>query len=206
VVKILERLLLPLICAGLPISRTQHGFSTGRSTTTALLPLVTRVANGFNENKPPSRTAAAILDISKAFDAVDLTLLVQKISGSTLHPNLKCWLATYLRGRTGSCIFQSAKSPLMLIHSGMPQGGVLSPDIYNFYVSDFPEVATLTESYADDIDVAESSPDIQTLSTVLTEDLSHAAQWASHKNLVIAPEKSCVVLFTPDCRQTQTHP
>jgi hypothetical protein len=94
----------------------------------------------------------------------------------------------------------------MLIHSGTPQGGVLSPDIYNFYVSDFPEVAALTESYADDIQAAESSPDIPTLSTALTDDLSHAAQWASEKNLVIAPEKSCVVLFTPDRRQTQTHP
>jgi retron-type reverse transcriptase len=156
-------MLLPLICAGLPISRTQHGFAAGRSTTTALLPLVTMVAHGFNQNKPPSHTAAAILDISKAFDAVDLTLLIQKISGSTLQPNLICWLATYLRGRIASCIFQSAKSPLMIIHSGTPQGGVLSPDLYNYYVSDFPEVAALTESYADDIDVAESSPDIQTL-------------------------------------------
>jgi hypothetical protein len=67
VVKIMERMLLPLICAGLTISRTQHGFAAGRSTTTALLPLVTWVTSRFNEKKPPSRTAAAILDISKAF-------------------------------------------------------------------------------------------------------------------------------------------
>jgi hypothetical protein len=90
VVKILERMLPPLISAGLPISRTQHGFAAGRSTTTALLSLVTMVANGFNQNKPPSHTAAAILDISKAFDVVNLTLLIQKISGPTLQPNLIC--------------------------------------------------------------------------------------------------------------------
>jgi hypothetical protein len=41
VVKILERLVLPLICAAMPISRSQHGFGAGRSTTTALLALVT---------------------------------------------------------------------------------------------------------------------------------------------------------------------
>jgi retron-type reverse transcriptase len=134
------------------------------------------VANGFNKNKPPTHTVVVTIDISKAFDAVDHTLLIQKIStfvrrdGTTLHPNLIRWLATYLRGRTASCIFQSAHSPKMIIHSGMPQVGVLSPDLYNFHVSDFPEEPspTLTESYADDFQKAESSPDIPTLSTALT--------------------------------------
>jgi hypothetical protein len=71
---------------------------------------------------------------------------------------------------------------------------------------DFLEVAELTEFYADDIEEAELSPDIRILSTARTDDLSHASQWASDKNLVIAPEKSCVVLFTPDRRQSKTHP
>jgi hypothetical protein len=206
VVKILERLLLPFIRSGMPISKTQHGFAAGRSTVTALLPLVTMAANGFNENKPPSRTAVVALDISKAFDAVDHTLLIKKIASTPLHPNLIRWLATYLHGRSACCIYQSAKSPKMIIYSGTSQGGVTSPDIYNFFVSDFPEVAPLTESYADNFDVAELSPDVTTISTALTNDLTHISEWASRKNLSIAPNKSSVTLFTPDGRQSQCHP
>jgi hypothetical protein len=198
VVKILERLVIPLICSGMPISHSQHGFAAGRSTVTALLPLVTMVANGFNCNKPPFCTAVVASDISEAFDAINHTLLIKQILSASLHPNVIRWLATYLRGRTAACMYQSAKSPLMLIHSGTPQGEVLSPDIYNFCVSDFPEVAALTESYADDFDVAELSPNIQSLSDTLTDDLSLVSKWTADKNLKIAPEKSSVTLFTPD--------
>jgi hypothetical protein len=100
--------------------RIVHGFAAGRSTVTALLPLVTMAANGFNENKPPSRTAVVAFDISKAFDAVDHMLLIKQISSTPLHPNLIHWLATYLRGRSACCIYQSAKSPKMIIYSGTP--------------------------------------------------------------------------------------
>jgi hypothetical protein len=165
-------------------------------------------ANGFNDNKSPSCTAVVALDISKAFDEVDHTLLIKQISAITLHPKLIHWLASYLRSRTASCLYQSAKSFLRIIHSGMPQGGVLSPDIYNFYASDFPEVATLTESYADDFEAAKSSSGIQTLSIsdTLTDDLFHVSKWADDENLKIAPDKSSITLFTPDRSQSKCHP
>ena len=126
-VKILERLLLPFINPPtLPLSSTQHGFRPFRSTTSALLPLVTTAANGFNVRKPPTRTAVVAVDISKAFDAVDHTLLLKQISDSDLNSNVVRWLAVYLRGRSSKCLFRSSVSPSLIIHSGVPQGSVLS--------------------------------------------------------------------------------
>jgi retron-type reverse transcriptase len=150
--------------------------------------------NGFNQNKPPTRTAVVAIDISKALDAVDHMLLIKQISTSSLHPNLIRWLTTYLRGKTAACMYQSAKSVRMIIYSGTPQGGVTSPIIYNFFESVFPEVAPLTESYADDFEVAESSPSVPAISAALTEDLTHVSKWASDKNLTIAPNKSSDIL------------
>jgi hypothetical protein len=67
VVKILERLLLPFINPpSLPLSSTQHSFWPFCSTTSCLFPLVNAAVNGFNERKPPTRTAVVALDISKA--------------------------------------------------------------------------------------------------------------------------------------------
>jgi hypothetical protein len=83
--------------------------------------------------------------------------------------------------------------------------GVTSPDIYNSFVSDFPEVAPLTESYADDFEVAKSSPSVPVLSAALTNDLSYVSKLASNKNLTIAPHKSSVTFFTPDHAQSQCH-
>lgn len=52
-VKVLERLLLkvlaPYITESLPSAPTQHGYRPLHSCTTALLPIVTRIATGFNE-------------------------------------------------------------------------------------------------------------------------------------------------------------
>ena len=56
--KILERLILPYFAESLAPNRTQHGFRPLHYTTTALLPLSTMIAPGFNQRKPTSRTAA----------------------------------------------------------------------------------------------------------------------------------------------------
>jgi hypothetical protein len=87
-VKVLERLLLPLVSAALPKDKTQHGFAPMHSCTTALLPIVTRVAIGFNDPKPARQTAICAVDGSKAFDSVNHNLLLQQILGTDLHPNL----------------------------------------------------------------------------------------------------------------------
>jgi hypothetical protein len=63
--KVLERLLLPLISDGLPKDKSQHGFAAIHSCTTALLPLAIRVAIGFNDAKPACRSAICAVDVSK---------------------------------------------------------------------------------------------------------------------------------------------
>ena len=69
-VKILERLLLPFLTESLDTRVSQHGFKPKHSCVSALLPLVSRVTEGFNMRKPPGRTVAVAVDIPKAFDSV----------------------------------------------------------------------------------------------------------------------------------------
>ena len=198
--KILERLILPYL-GPLPTNPTQHGFKSMHSTTTALLPLTTTVAQGFNQHKPAHRTAAVAIDFSKAFDSIHHPTLLKKLLNSTLHPNIIRWLACYLRGRSASCHYLNAISPRRLIHSGVPQGAVLSPSLYNFYTADCPSSVQITSAYADDLTVAESFPDMTPNATHLSEQLNTSLgpiiNWAEDNKLKIAPSKSTVTLFTP---------
>ena len=190
----------------LPCARNQHAYRPRHSTVTALLPIATKVAIGFNAPKPPLHTAMVNLDIAKAFDVVSHDLLLEMVSNSELNSNLVRWLKTYMRGRTAVCLFQGAISRSLKCHSGTPQGGVISPKIFNYYVSDFPNVAEQDDSYADDFDLLETSSNVDELGPRLTEDLVHVSEWAKKKELTIAPSKSSVTLFTPDKHQSNYCP
>lgn len=172
----LERLLLPFLTESLPCAPTQNGYSPLHSCTTVLLPIVTKLAIGFNEPKPARQTALIALSLSKVFNAVDHNLLLGKVSAMSLHSNIIRWLKSYLHGRTAVCLFQGATSFEFKCHSGVLQGSVISPHLFNFFVSDFPAHAEVNESYADDFNLAETSPDLCTLGTILTEHLIHISK------------------------------
>jgi hypothetical protein len=146
------------------------------------------------------------LDISKAFDSVDHTLLLKQISASGVNSNVVKWLAAYLRGRTASILYQSCKSPAIIIHSGVPQGSVLSPSLFNFFVSDFPLQLSFSHSFADNIYASRSSLDLSIFTSKLNEDMRQVEIWADSKNLSIAPEKSSITLSIPDLHQAKYHP
>ena len=168
---------------------------------------IQRVASGFNENKPPLRSAAVSVDISKAFDAIDHTLLLDAINATNLNPSLKRWTAAYLRGRQCRVLYQGVFSSWRIIRTGVPQGSVLGPILFNFFVSDFPSSASLRESYADDFNLVESDVQVDQLEQRLQSDMDEVLVWADRKRLSIAPSKCHVTLFTPDmARQSNVHP
>ena len=74
IAKTLEKSLLPYITANMPM---QHGYKTQHSTVTALHTLNNTVAKGFNQMAPPARTITVALDMSKAFDTINIHTLIR---------------------------------------------------------------------------------------------------------------------------------
>ena len=204
--KILEKLIHPFLKESFVLNESQHGFRSRRSTTSALLPIVTTIADGFNEAKPPKRTVVAAIDLSKAFDSVNHDILLSKICDSPLNSNLVRWLSTYLRGREQAVIYNGRKSSFKKIHRGVPQGAVISPTLFNFYVSDFPAILSEKTSFADDFTIYASAVDIEEVETQLTNDLNIIKVWAAALDLDIAPNKSTVTLFSPSTHEHRYHP
>jgi hypothetical protein len=146
------------------------------------------------------------VDISKAFNAIDHTLLMKQICESSLHPNLVRWLAAYLRGRKAWCQYNSATSKSRILCFGVLQGLVLSPVIFNFFVSDCPYLAVILTSYADDFTLLDSDADLEALDRKLQASVTSVIEWAKSKKLSIAPTKSQVTLLTPFNKQYNVHP
>ena len=204
-VKLLERLLLPSVVEALPKGPNQHGFAPLHSTSTAVYPIVNRIATAFNEVKPASRVATVAVDISKAFDSVDIDMLLSKIADSNLHPNLIRWLGTYLRGRKAVTLYEGKMSTQRTVHLGVPQGAVLSPALFSFFVSTIPSSAEVSCMFADDNTMSESGTVVE-IERKLQQDVDELVEWCEANNLKIEPSKSSVCLYTPWTSNRERNP
>ena len=146
------------------------------------------------------------VDFSQAFDTVNHTTLLCKLLDTTLPPNDIRWLFTYLRGRTASCSYNRVSSPKVILHQGVPQGSILSPVLFNFYVSTYPSSSELSTSYADDFTAGASDTEVDRAAAALAEHAGDVADWAHERSLLISARKSTVTLFTPEFRQSHLHP
>jgi hypothetical protein len=98
------------------------------------------------------------------------------------------------------------RSRYRIVYIGVPQGLVLSPALFNFFVSYFPEPNQLKSSFADDFSVAAYGPNLQVIEAALNDDMAKISAWAAHKHLSISTEKSQVTLFTPHTKEFHDQP
>ena len=196
--KILESLLLPLLAPHLPLKEHQHGFCKGRSTTTALLDLYSYLTQGLNKPRPVDRSVVIGLDLKSAFDTVDHFHLLSDLLDTTISNGLKRWLTCYLRGRQQYVLFRGKQSKYRVVRQGVPQGGVLSPALFNLYMSHLPPPPTGIKliSYADDTMVMSSGPTINPVCDRLTTYLSTLHDWLVDRNLSLSTTKSTATIFT----------
>lgn len=94
--------------------------------------------------------APVFLDISQAFDKVWHNGLLFKLR-KFLHPSYYLLIKSYLTDRNFRVCYGFSVSNIAPIHAGVPQGGILSPILYNIYASDQPTIpSTLIAEYVDD--------------------------------------------------------
>ena len=196
-VKALETLLLPTLTEHLPMADHQHGFRKGRSTMTALYEIDCHLTRGLNKCKPVDRTVLVALDLRAAFDTVNINKLLNIILASKIPKYTKRWLCSCLRGRQTYVEFRNAKSTFRKVR-GVPQGGVLSPILFNAYMSGLPappDGIKLT-SYADDCTSYASGPTIPPICEHLNSYPTTLHEWLEEHDLELSPGKSTATIFT----------
>ena len=207
-IKIMERLILPVLTDKLPIPEFQHGFRKTHSTVSALSDLNEAVFGGFNAPRPAPRTLLLQIDLSKAFDMVNHNKLIKDLNESDLPPVHKRWLNCYLRGRQTRVKFRGKTSSSRNIKAGVPQGAVTSPLLFNFYLSKLPKPPDGIHvlQYADDISIYCSGLNIDEMAVRITEYMKQVTEYLEDRDLMVSPEKSTTTLFTPSTNKFKSEP
>ena len=81
-----------------------------------------------------------MIDMSAAFDVVDIELLLQKLKLYGFDKNAIQWIWSYLTYRSQSVYIEGSLSSLLPLEAGVPQGSILGPIFFTIFTNELPEV------------------------------------------------------------------
>ena len=107
---------------------------------------------------PPARTITVALDMSKTFDTINIYTFIRKLLQTNIQGTVIKFIANYTKGRKAYITYRNHTFSQLQFKSGVPQGGVLSPTLFNIYTADIPPPRAPVQVMAYTYDITMTSP------------------------------------------------
>ena len=168
------------------IRDSQHGFLKGKSCTRNLIVFMDKASKILDEGK---NADIVYLDFAKAFDKVPHGRLLTKMKSKGISGEVYNWIESWLKGRTQSVKVNDSESVPSNVKSGVPQGSVLGPPLFDIFIDDLDTCAeeiTLLLKFADDTKVMQEiqgPEDRDKLQQALDKLVKWAKKWGMQFNI-----------------------
>ncbi|CAH8828947.1 unnamed protein product [Trichobilharzia szidati] len=141
------------------------------------------------------------LDYTSAFDSVPRDILLNKLAETQTDCWVVKWLHSYFSERKQYTVCQGKSSTSLLTEAGVPQGAVLSPFLFSFFLHDLPHSDEMNfVKDADDLTIS-VSVNSQLDCIKINHFLSEISKWSSSNGLKLNPSKCQTVNFSFRCKR-----
>ena len=138
------------------------------------------------------------LDFSKAFDAVDHHISLNKMYKYGIRGIAFKWMESYLSNRRQFVVFKDVQSEYSTVTCGVPQGSIMGSLLFLLYVNDIANVSTslLPILFADDTNVFLTGNNIDQMIEIMNGELNNAFLWLNSNKLSLNVKKTQFMLFS----------
>ena len=140
---------------------------------------------------------AVLMDLSKAFDCIPHDLLIAKMHAYGFEFNTLVFFYSYLKNRKQNVKINNTHSIFQILLSGVPQGSILGPILFNIFINDLLLSINNSElhNFADDNTITCTSESLEDLVRSLEIESNKATEWFKSNNMIVNPEKFQAIII-----------
>jgi len=176
--------------------KRQFGFKSGVSCETALHYLVRKIEKAMENQE---YAVGIFLDIQNAFPTVAVKSITRALERLEVDAGLQLWIESMLEDRRITATLERVTVTRQATR-GCPQGGILSPLLWNVVMDEFLKETDTSgvyaQAYADDVAGLIVGKDPPTLVDLANNFMARANEWGRQNDLVFSKAKTEIVVFT----------
>ena len=167
-------------------TQNQFGFTKGRSTQDAIILVTERIYECFDRGDG-SFCINVFVDFKKCFDTLNHEILISKLRLYGIIGLPLQLFSSYLENRTQSVRIGSTISTSLPLNIGVPQGSILGPLLFLFFINDLPNISnnSVPVLFADDLTLSFNCSNINEANLICNQTLEELFKWTNANKLSI---------------------
>ena len=158
------------------LTTSQFGFRKRYNTELAVTLFTDHIRQSMDQGK---LTGAVFIDLQKAFDTVEHSILLSKLPFYGIKGTKLLWIKSYPSNRYQFVQCGTAKSESRLVKYGVPQGSILGPLLFLIHINDLTKSVKNCniQIYTDDTVISFSHKNLNVIEETLTAEMTSIGKW-----------------------------